>query len=46
VKRVDVLPTTSTWFGVTCREDRPFVAEGINQLIHSGEYPENFGYEN
>ncbi len=40
VKQVDVLPTTSTWFGVTYREDRPFVVEGINQLIRSGEYPE------
>jgi UTP-glucose-1-phosphate uridylyltransferase len=38
-KRVDVLPTRSTWFGVTYREDRPFVVEGINQLVRNGEYP-------
>ena len=39
-KRVDVLPTRSAWFGVTYREDRPFVVEGINQLVRNGEYPE------
>jgi dTDP-glucose pyrophosphorylase len=39
-KRVDVLPTRSAWFGVTYREDRPFVTEGIRQLIRRGEYPE------
>jgi hypothetical protein len=37
---VDVLPTCSAWFGVTYREDRPFVVEGINQLVRKGEYPE------
>lgn len=40
LKQVDVLPTDSTWFGVTYREDRPFVVEGIRQLIRNGEYPE------
>lgn len=39
-KMVDVLPTRSAWFGVTYREDRPLVVEGINQLIRKGEYPE------
>jgi UTP-glucose-1-phosphate uridylyltransferase len=39
-KRVDMLPTRAPWFGVTYREDRPFVIAGINQLIRSGEYPE------
>jgi dTDP-glucose pyrophosphorylase len=39
-KQVDVLPTRSAWFGVTYREDRPFVAEGIRQLVRNGEYPE------
>ena len=36
-----VLRTTSTWFGVTYKEDRPLVIAGIRQLIESGEYPEN-----
>jgi dTDP-glucose pyrophosphorylase len=39
-KRVKVLTTRSSWFGVTYREDRPFVAEGIRKLIHIGDYPE------
>jgi dTDP-glucose pyrophosphorylase len=35
-----VLRTTSSWFGVTYKEDRPIVTEGIRQLIAKGEYPE------
>jgi hypothetical protein len=38
--RVRVLPTTSAWFGITYREDRPFVIESIRSLIRSGAYPE------
>ena len=39
-KQVKVLLTHSSWFGITYREDRPFVAEGIRRLIRNGEYPE------
>jgi dTDP-glucose pyrophosphorylase len=39
-ERVRVLPTHASWFGVTYREDRPIVVEGIRQLIREGEYPE------
>jgi NDP-sugar pyrophosphorylase family protein len=35
-----VLPTTGCWFGVTYREDRPFVVESIRRLIARGDYPE------
>jgi UTP-glucose-1-phosphate uridylyltransferase len=35
----EVLRTTSSWFGVTYREDRPIVIEGIRRLIAEGEYP-------
>jgi hypothetical protein len=28
------------WFGVSYREDRPFVVEGIRKLIARGDYPE------
>lgn len=35
-----VLPTTSTWFGVTYPDDKPMVVEGINKLIKQGVYPE------
>jgi NDP-sugar pyrophosphorylase family protein len=34
-----VLKTTSTWFGVTYPEDKPFVVESIAKLIAAGEYP-------
>jgi len=35
-----ILPTDSSWFGVTYREDRPVVIENIRELIKSGKYPE------
>lgn len=34
-----VLPTESRWFGVTYREDKPFVVEAIAKLVAAGEYP-------
>lgn len=39
--RIDVIPTSSSWFGVTYKEDAPFVAESLNKLISEGEYPDN-----
>ena len=39
--QVRVLPTADSWFGVTYREDRPCVVQGIRQLIAAGIYPEN-----
>jgi UTP-glucose-1-phosphate uridylyltransferase len=38
--RVKVLRTPDAWFGVTYREDRPLVVEGIRKLIARGDYPE------
>jgi len=37
---VKVLETNSRWFGVTYKEDTPFVVENIRSLIEKGEYPE------
>jgi UTP-glucose-1-phosphate uridylyltransferase len=37
--RAKVLRTTDSWFGVTYREDRPVVVEGIRKLIARGDYP-------
>lgn len=34
-----VLPTESSWFGVTYREDKPFVTGEIRKLVDAGEYP-------
>lgn len=36
----EVLPTTSTWFGVTYPEDKPGVQASIARLVRDGEYPE------
>ena len=41
----EVIPTTSTWYGVTYREDAPAVRESIKQLVDSGEYPNNLWEE-
>ena len=34
-----VLPTDSSWFGVTYREDKPYVMSEIAKLVAAGEYP-------
>lgn len=34
-----VLPTESSWFGVTYREDKPHVMVSIAALVEAGEYP-------
>ena len=36
---VHVLPTQSTWFGVTYRDDKPRVAQALAGLIRAGLYP-------
>lgn len=35
-----VVPTTNKWFGVTYKEDKPFVQASIDQLIKDDVYPE------
>ncbi len=37
---VKVLKTDSPWFGVTYKEDTPFVVKNIQSLIQKGDYPE------
>ncbi|MET4082220.1 choline kinase [Pedobacter sp. UYP30] len=34
-----VVPTGSQWFGVTYKEDKPFVQESITNLVSNGTYP-------
>ncbi len=36
---IKILMTNERWFGVTYREDRPFVVESINNMIRKGLYP-------
>ncbi len=39
--KIEVIPTSSLWFGVTYKEDAPFVQQSLDQLIKNGEYPES-----
>lgn len=39
--KVEIIPTTSSWFGVTYKEDAPYVQASLNALIEAGEYPVN-----
>jgi len=34
-----VVPTSNKWFGVTYKEDKPYVQDSIDQLIKNGTYP-------
>ena len=34
-----VLPTATTWFGVTYREDKPRVQAALAELVRGGKYP-------
>lgn len=35
-----IIPTTTKWFGVTYKEDKPIVQQSIDQLVSGGEYPQ------
>lgn len=37
---IEVIPTSSEWFGVTYKEDAPQVEKSLRALIENGEYPE------
>ena len=37
--RIKVLMSNDRWFGVTYREDKPFVVESIRKMIREGVYP-------
>jgi hypothetical protein len=37
--KVGVLSSENLWFGVTYREDKPWVTESIARLVAGGEYP-------
>ena len=37
--KIKVVPTQSSWFGVTYKEDAPFVQQSLENLIKAGEYP-------
>jgi hypothetical protein len=37
--RIEIIPTTAIWFGVTYKEDAPAVMKAINLLLEQGVYP-------
>jgi choline kinase len=37
--KIKVVPTQSSWFGVTYKEDATFVQQSLENLINAGEYP-------
>ncbi len=39
---VKVLTSADKWFGVTYKEDKPYVVESIKRLKKEGKYPESF----
>jgi dTDP-glucose pyrophosphorylase len=39
--KVSVLPSESTWFGVTYPEDKPAVMAALQKLLAEGKYPTN-----
>ena len=39
--KVDVLPTDSSWFGVTYQEDKPHVREILARMHRDGVYPDS-----
>mgnify|MGYP001303058690 CR=1 FL=1 len=41
---VHVLRSNAKWFGVTYKEDKPFVEQEIKKLVKAGEYPEILFY--
>lgn len=37
--KIEIIPTTAIWFGVTYKEDAPAVRTAINLLLEQGAYP-------
>jgi len=36
---MEVLSSSSKWFGVTYADDKPYVQKSIKELVDKGEYP-------
>jgi len=43
--KVEIIPTTSSWFGVTYKEDAPMVEKSLNALIAKEVYPQKLWAE-
>ena len=44
-EKIEVIPTTSKWYGVTYREDLESMKKSINNLIEKGDYNENLWHQ-
>ena len=40
IKTIDAIETTSTWYGITYKEDKETVEKAIEKLIKEGIYPQ------
>lgn len=45
LKQVDILKTNSKWLGVTYKEDKQSVVDGLKALTRKGDYPKNLWNE-
>lgn len=41
ISKIKLVSTTAKWIGMTYREDKPFVVDGIKELVDKGQYPNN-----
>ena len=44
-KQVNVIETTSVWYGITYKEDKDLVTNAIKKLVEIGVYPQNLWSE-
>ena len=40
IKTIDVIDTTSTWYGMTYKEDKPLVVNALRDMTDEGLYPQ------
>lgn len=40
IKTIDVIDTTSTWYGMTYKEDKPLVVKALRDMTDEGLYPQ------
>ncbi len=40
IKTIDVINTTSTWYGMTYKEDKPLVVNALREMTEEGLYPQ------
>ena len=39
-KQIDIIETTSNWYGVTYKEDKESVMKAIEDMVKQGKYPQ------